>query len=187
MRFHPRSPLTALPLVLALPLALPPASHAADARPWKIYLLFGQSNMAGSAAPGPGEAFDNPRVKALAYNNCSGRTYNEWYTATGALHCGSGVGIGDWFAKVVADSLSQDTLALVPCAIAGVDIDFFRKGVVSTRRDEFRIPPDNRDSSAYDFMVRRLGKALEKGVMAGILLHQGESDWTAELRRAWPG
>jgi Carbohydrate esterase, sialic acid-specific acetylesterase len=157
------------------------------AAPWKIYLLFGQSNMAGSGAIPSGETFNNPRVKMLAYNTCNGKTYNEWYTATGGLHCGTGVGIGDWFAKVVADSLTQDTLALIPCAIAGVDIDFFRKGIVSTRRGEFRIPPDNADSTAYDYMVRRLKKAQEKGVVAGILLHQGESDWTAELRNAWQG
>jgi hypothetical protein len=57
----------------------------ADAAPWKIYLLFGQSNMSGGATPGPDDVFNNARVKVLAYNNCSGRTYNEWYTATGAL------------------------------------------------------------------------------------------------------
>jgi hypothetical protein len=158
-----------------------------EAKPWKVYLLFGQSNMSGGATPGAEDVFNNPRVKVLAYNNCSGKTYNQWYTATGALHCANGFGIGDWFGKIVADTLSQDTLALIPCAIAGVDIDFFRKGVTSTRRKEFTIPPDNHWEGAYPWMIERLTLALQKGEMAGILLHQGESDWTAEAQKAWPG
>jgi hypothetical protein len=173
-----------LGLLVAMLLALP---RRADAAPWKIYLLFGQSNMSGGATPGPEDVFNNPRVKVLAYNNCSGRNYNEWYTATGALHCASGFGIGDWFGKIVADSMRQDTLALIPCAIAGVPIDFFQKGVKSSRRGEFSIPPDNHWEGAYPWMVSRLQLALQKGQMAGILLHQGEADWTAEAQKAWQG
>jgi Carbohydrate esterase, sialic acid-specific acetylesterase len=178
MKVHLRSLLGAA--FLALPLM-------AGAAPWKIYLLFGQSNMTGGQAPGPEDVFNNPRVKVLAYNNCSGRAYNEWYMATGALHCTAGFGIGDWFAKVVADSLKQDTLALIPCAIAGVPIDFFQKGVVSPRRKEFSIPPDNHWDGAYPWVVSRLQIALQKGQMAGILLHQGEADWSSDLQKAWQG
>jgi hypothetical protein len=83
--------------------------------------------------------------------------------------------------------MSQDTLALIPCAIAGVDIDFFRKNIISTRRKEFSIPPDNHWDGAYPWMIERLTKALQKGVMGGILLHQGEADWTAAAQKAWPG
>ncbi len=169
-------------LLGALLLAFPLVTHAA---PWKIYLLFGQSNMTGGQSPGAEDVFNNPRVKVLAYNNCSGRTYNEWYMATGALHCASGFGIGDWFAKVVADSMKQDTLALIPCAIAGVPIDFFQKDVKSSRRSEFSIPPDNHWAGAYPWVVSRLQIALQKGQMAGILLHQGEADWSPELQKAW--
>ena len=46
---------------------------------------------------------------------------------TGALHCTAAFGIGDWFGKVVADSLKEDTIAFIPCGIAGVPIDFFQK------------------------------------------------------------
>lgn len=173
-----------LSFLVAILFALPLVGEAA---PWKIYLLFGQSNMSGGATPGPEDVFNNPRVKVLAYNNCSSRQYNQWYTATGGLHCGSGFGIGDWFGKIVADSMPQDTIALIPCAIAGVPIDFFQKGVVSSRRGEFSIPPDNKWEGAYPWVVSRLQIALQKGQMAGILLHQGEADWTAEAQRAWQG
>jgi hypothetical protein len=179
MRVNPPCLLGTVCLSLAL--------GAAEARPWKIYLLFGQSNMVGGATPTSQDVFNNPRVKVLAYNNCSGRTYNEWYTATGSLHCNPGFGLGDWFGKVVADSLKDDTLALIPCAISGVPIDFFQKGVISSRRKEFSIPPDNHWDGAYPWVVDRLTKALQKGQMAGILLHQGEADWTPELQKAWQG
>jgi hypothetical protein len=66
-----------------------------------------------------------------------------------------------------------------------VPIDFFQKDVVSRRRKEFSIPPDNHWDGAYPWVVSRLQIALEKGEMAGILLHQGEADWTAELQKAW--
>lgn len=178
------------PLSLVLASGLPLAAWAAESRPWQIYLLFGQSNMAGGAASEAQDRVVHPRVKVLAYDNCpsQNRTYNQWYTASPSLHgCGTGMGLGDWFGRIVADSMTQDTIAIIPCAIAGVDIDFFRKNVVSTRRGEFRIPPDNKASGAYPWMVERLKIAQKKGVVKGILLHQGEADWTSAARTAWPG
>lgn len=180
-----------LSLVLASGLSLAlPVAHAAEPRPWQIYLLFGQSNMAGGAASEAQDRVVHPRVKMLAYDNCpsQSRSYNQWYTASPNLHgCGTGMGLGDWFGRIVADSMKQDTIALIPCAIAGVDIDFFRKNIVSARRGEFRIPPDNKATGAYPWMVERLKIAQQKGVIKGILFHQGESDWQTAAREAWPG
>jgi hypothetical protein len=88
---------------------------------------------------------------------------------------------------VVADSFPDDTIALVPCAIGGVDISFFSKGVISSRRKEFAIPPDNQWAGAYPWMLERLKLAQQKGEIAGILLHQGESDWRDTARTKWPG
>lgn len=169
---------------------LPLTALAAEPRPWQIYLLFGQSNMAGGAASDAQDRVVHPRVRMLAYDNCpsQNRTYNQWYTASPNLHgCGTGMGLGDWFGRIVADSMTQDTIAIIPCAIPGVDIDFFRKNIVSARRGEFRIPPDNKATGAYPWMVERLKIAQRKGVIKGILLHQGESDWTSAARAAWPG
>ena len=176
-----------------LPLGLVTAAslaYSAGERPWKIFLLFGQSNMAGGAASSAEDRVVHPRVKMLAYDNCSSpsRTYDQWYPAAPNLHgCGTGMGLGDWFGRVVADSLRNDTIALVPCAIPGVDISFFSKDVVSSRRKEFRIPPDNHWAGAYPWMLERLKLAKEKGEIAGILFHQGESDWSDTARKAWVG
>jgi hypothetical protein len=145
-----------------------------------IYLLIGQSNMEGVPQPQPQDTEPNPRIKVLAYADFPrlGRTYNEWSVAIPPLHSTNlGVGPGDYFAKRMIASMPEGvTIGLVPCGIAGVDIDFFRKGVVSNRRAEFRIPPDNHWSGAYDWVLARARLAQQYGVIKGILLHQGESD-----------
>jgi hypothetical protein len=159
---------------------VPAAAPTGNADPnFQIFLLIGQSNMEGVPPPQEQDRAQDPRVKVLAYDNCPGlgRVYNQWYTASPPLHsCGLGVGPGDYFAKAMAQALPKATIGLVPTAIAGVDIDFFRKGVVSKRRKEFRIPPDNRQSGAYDFVIERARLAQQAGVIRGILFHQGESD-----------
>lgn len=151
----------------------------------QIFLLFGQSNMEGTPKPEAEDSAENPRVRVLAYTNCAGREYNHWYTATPPLHsCGFGVGPGDHFGKAMAEAWPNDTIGLVPAAIAGVDIDFFRKGVVSKRRNEFRIPPDNARSGAYEMLVEKARLAQQSGKIRGILFHQGESDTG---NGEWPG
>jgi len=153
-----------------------------------IFLLIGQSNMEGVPPAQAQDMTQNPRVKVLALNNCGQRNqvYNQWYTATPSLHtCQSTLGPGDYFGKAMADALPNNTIGLVPAAIAGVDIDYFRKGVVSARRNEFRIPPDNQKMSAYDMVVERALLAQKVGVIKGILFHQGESD--AANAQPWPG
>lgn len=144
-----------------------------------VFLLFGQSNMEGVPQPQAQDKVENERIKVLAYNNCSnlGRTYNQWYTAVPPLHgCNAGVGPGDYFAKTLAEAYPNTTIWLVPAAISGVDIAFFQKGVRSTRRGEFQIPPDNHWDGAYEWVMQRAKLAQEKGPIRGIIFHQGESD-----------
>jgi hypothetical protein len=156
-----------------------------------IFLTFGQSNMEGFPAPEAQDLTENPRVKVLAYDNCAGqnRVYNQWYTASPPLHsCRNALGPGDYFGKTLADALPANvTIGIVGNAISGVDIDFFRKGVRSTRRDQFRIPPDNQKNSAYDMIIERAQLAQQVGVIKGILFHQGESDAGQPNRDQWLG
>jgi hypothetical protein len=145
-----------------------------------IFLLIGQSNMEGGPKPEPVDLEENPRIHVLAYQTSPRlkREYNQWYIASPPLHSSSlGVGIGDYFAKTLIRGLPEKySIGLVPCGIAGVDIDFFRKNIVSSRRKEFRIPPDNHWDGAYEWVIERARLAQESGVIAGILFHQGESD-----------
>jgi hypothetical protein len=156
-----------------------------------IFLTFGQSNMEGFPAPEAQDLVENPRVRVLAYDNCAGtgRVYNQWYTAAPPLHsCRSALGPGDYFGKTLAAALPDNvTIGIVGNAISGVDIDFFRKGVRSTRRDSFRIPPDNAKASAYDMIIERGRLAQQVGVIKGILFHQGESDAGQPNRDQWVG
>lgn len=152
-----------------------------------LFLLIGQSNMAGAPAPENSDKTENPNILVLGYNNCQnlGRTYNEWDVASPPLHdCYGGVGPGDYFAKTVAAAYPAAKIGLIPCAIPGVDIDFFRKNVVSSRRGEFQIPPDNHWDGAYDWVMERAQLAQQEGVIRGILFHQGESN---PGQSDWPG
>ena len=175
---------------LAAALAFTPAL-AKDGK-WDLFLLFGQSNMAGPPRPDAADKETNPRIKVLAFDNCSAlaRTYNQWYLASPPLHeCINGVGPGDWFSKTLIDTsqklgLGIDTIGLIPCSISGAPIDYFMKGVASSRRNEFKIPPDNAWPGAYPFMVARIQEAQKKGVVRGILFHQGESN---PGDPKWPG
>ena len=161
------------------------------ANQFRIYLLLGQSNMAGGAETEPQDLVEDERIKVLGYDDCAqtGRVYNEWDTASPPLHAcwSNGIGPGDYFAKTLIEALPEgDTIGLVPCAIPGVDIDFFVKGVVSARRDEFTIPPDNHWDSAYDWVIERAQLAQSAGgVIDGIIFHQGESDSGEPNRSLW--
>jgi hypothetical protein len=155
-----------------------------------VFLLIGQSNMEGQPQPEPEDQTTDERVKVLAYDNCPNlsRSYNEWYTAAPPLHsCSAGVGPGDYFGRALAAAYPNATIGLVPCAISGVDIDFFRKCVTSRRRAEFGIPPDNHWGGAYEWVVERARRAQRSGVIRGIIFHQGESDtgqtaWVAKVK-----
>jgi hypothetical protein len=144
-----------------------------------VFLLIGQSNMEGVPPAQAQDTTPNQRVKVLALRDCPQRSqvHDQWYTASPSLHtCANTLGPGDYFAKTLADALPNVTIGLVPDAIAGVDIDIFRKGVISARRGEWSLPPDNRRNSAYETVVERAKLAQQVGVIKGILFHQGESD-----------
>jgi len=152
------------------------ALNGADPK-FLIFLLLGQSNMVGQPQPQSQDLQQDPRIKVLAYDNCSNvnRKYNKWYTAYPPLHqCDAGVGPGDYFAKTLLQSLPEGyTIGLVPCAVNGAPIDVFRKGVP---RPGWTLPPDNHWATGYEFIMSRAQEAQKVGVIRGILFHQGESN-----------
>jgi hypothetical protein len=159
--------------------ATPPARGSGAPANMMVFLLMGQSNMAGAPQPEERDEAVNPRVVVLAYEDCPrlGRVHDAWYPAKPPLHnCYGGVGPGDYFGKALADAYPNATIGLVPLAINGAEIDMFRKGVVSRRREEFRIPPDNHWQGAYEWAIERARTAQRSGTIRGILFHQGESD-----------
>ena len=129
-----------------------------------VYLLMGQSNMAGR---GPiTEALknvDNARVFML---NASG----EWVPARHPLHFDKpkvvGVGPGLSFGVAMAEANPNVRIGLVPCAVGGTSISRWQPGAYD----------EPTKTHPYDDAVQRIENAMRCGVVKGMLWHQGESD-----------
>jgi hypothetical protein len=153
------------------------AARSGDAPVFHVFLLLGQSNMAGFQQARDEDRIANPRVLALGFDDCpaAGRSEGEWSVALPPLHeCWNGaLGPGDTFARAMLESYPDgDTIGLVPLALSGQPVERFMKGL-----------PDSR----YDWILARARAALDAGgVIEGMLYHQGESncgqaDWPAKV------
>lgn len=136
-----------------------------------LFLLVGQSNMAGRGLVEEQDKATLPRVLMLGKDG-------RWTAAVDPMHFdkpGVGVGLGRSFARVLTDRKPGVTIGLIPCAVGGSPIDSWKPG-------EF-YPPTQ--SHPWDDMVKRTVPALSLGVLKGILWHQGESDCKPELAPAY--
>jgi hypothetical protein len=154
----------------ALLLALAYAGYAADA-PTDLYLLIGQSNMAGRGTVDAESTKTHPRVFSL---NKAG----EWVPAVDPLHFdkpGAGVGPGLAFGKAMADAAAARTIGLVPCAVGGTSVTRWAPGVQDPVTKAY----------PYDDMLARIKIARKTGTFKGIIWHQGESDRGAKGREKY--
>lgn len=134
---------------------------AANPNIW-IFMMAGQSNMAGRGAIESQDLITNERIITI-------NRVNEWVIASEPLHfyepSGAGLDCGMSFAsemlKHVPDSI---TIAMVPCAVGGSSIfqwleDKEHRGVhlLSNFREKAQL-------------------AKQRGVIKGIIWHQGESN-----------
>jgi hypothetical protein len=127
-----------------------------------LYLLTGQSNMAGRGIVEPQDTVGNPQILRL---NREG----EWEIARDPLHfdkANAGVGPGLSFARSMLTGNDSIVIGLIPCAVGGSAIDHWQPGAVN-RSTQSRI---------YDEALKRARIAMKDGVLKGILWHQGESD-----------
>lgn len=133
-----------------------------------LYLLVGQSNMAGRGKVEDSDRVVHPRVWTLSKQD-------EWVPAIDPLHfdkpASVGVGLGRTFGLEIAEAFPEASIGLIPCAVGGSPIDAWTPGT--------HYPPTN--SHPWDDAIRRARRALRDGTLQGILWHQGESDATAEL------
>lgn len=153
--------LPAAALVAADPVKLPPREK------FHLFLLVGQSNMAGRGTIEPGDQTPHPRVLMLDKTG-------DWVPAVDPMHfdkSAAGVGLGRTFAIQLAAAKPDITIGLIPCAVGGSPIDAWKPGA-------FYAPTK---SHPWDDAIRRAGVALNAGVLKGILWHQGESDSTEAL------
>ena len=127
-----------------------------------LFLLVGQSNMAGRGVVEAQDLEVNPRVLMLSKEG-------QWVPAVDPMHFdkpAAGVGLGKTFGQIIAKTNPGVTIGLIPCAVGGSPIDTWKPGVYYPATK----------SHPWDDMVKRVELALPAGTLKGILWHQGESD-----------
>ena len=131
-----------------------------------IFLMAGQSNMAGRGAIEPQDQVSDERI--IAINN-----QNQWVGAKEPLHFyepnSAGLDCGMSFAEeLLAQVPDSVTIALVPCAVGG-------SSVFQWLNNE-----EHRGVTLLSNFSRKVALAKKKGVIKGILWHQGERNANAE-------
>ncbi|MEO6740875.1 MAG: sialate O-acetylesterase, partial [Chthoniobacteraceae bacterium] len=132
-----------------------------------LFLLVGQSNMAGRGTVEEQDKTPHPRVLML---NKAG----AWVPAIDPLHfdkAAAGVGLGKTFATLYAEANPGITVGLIPCAVGGSPIDSWKPGAFYA----------GTKSHPRDDAMQRAHLALKSGTLKGILWHQGESDSNTKL------
>lgn len=132
-----------------------------------LYLLVGQSNMAGRGTPDAASKEVNPQILML-------EKAGNWVPATDPMHFDKpeaiGVGPGLSFAQEMLKQNPKRKIGLIPCAVGGSPIKVWEKGVYY---DATKVYP-------YDDAIRRAKLAQQSGTLKGIIWHQGESDSSPE-------
>jgi hypothetical protein len=137
-------------------LAFVPRALASGPDQLQLFLLIGQSNMAGRGKVEPADQVPHPRVLMLTKEL-------TWVPAVDPIHFDKperiGTGLGKTFGALVADAEPGATIGLIPAAFGGSALEEWAPG-----------------KPHYDNAVARAREALKRGRLAGILWHQGESD-----------
>ena len=157
-----------------------------------VYLAFGQSNMEGYPGIEPQDKTGiNKRFQMLAAVDFAslGRKKGEWYDAVPPL-CRTSTGLcpADYFGRtMVTRTPERITIGVLNVAVAGCKIELFDK---DTYRAYAATAPAWMTSiikeyggNPYQHLVDMAKVAQKRGVVKGILLHQGESNTND---KEWP-
>lgn len=121
-----------------------------------LYLLIGQSNMAGR-----GKMADADRKPVEGILKLDKQ--DHWVPAAHPLHFDkpaiAGVGLGLSFAKEMAKTEPGVVIGLIPCAVGGTPLSRWVRG-----------------GDLYQEAHRRTKIAMKDGTFCGVLWHQGEGD-----------
>jgi len=144
------------PLLSAAELALPKKPD------FQIFILAGQSNMAGRGKVDEESKQAQPRVFAL-------NKESQWQPAVDPLHwdkTSAGTGIGKPFGEIIAARFPGISVGLVPTACGGSPISTWAPGQSFAQTK----------SNPWDDCIARTQRAMQDGTVKAILWHQGESD-----------
>ena len=135
-----------------------------------LYLLVGQSNMAGRGLiDSVNSHTGHPDLWMLS-------KAGEWIPAKHPLHFDKpnlvGVGPGLAFGLEML-AINHRPIGLIPCAIGGTSINSWQPGGHDSATKTY----------PFDAAMERLQKGLETGELKGIIWHQGEADSPTEKRK----
>ncbi len=156
-------PLIPVLLLVLAACATPPQPASEPAL--DLYLLAGQSNMAGRGPVEDIDAAPHPRVFAL-------NSAFEWAPAKEPLHFDKpnivGVGPGFAFGRAMAEANPGVRIGLIPAAVGGSSIRAWVPGGVH----------EQTNSRPWDDALSRTFRVLayQGGELKGVIWHQGESD-----------
>lgn len=137
----------------------------------QLYLLIGQSNMAGRGVLEAQDTIAPERVLTLSKDL-------EWVPARDPIHFDksiAGTGLGRSFGIEMAKTDKDAIIGLIPCAVGGTPIDAWTSGAFD---------PNTR-THPWNDMVKRVQFALQYGEIRGILWHQGEGDCRSDKSVAY--
>jgi hypothetical protein len=158
-----------------------------------VFLCFGQSNSEGY--PGLEEQDKtgvDPRFQTLAAVDFPkmDRKMGEWYTATPPLcRPNNGLCPADYFGRTLVAALPKDVrVGVVNVSVAGCKIELFDKDhfqtYAATAPDWMKGIIKAYGGNPYQHLVDMAKVAQKKGVIKGIVFHQGESNTND---KQWPG
>jgi len=157
-----------------------------------VYLAFGQSNMEGYPGIEPQDKTGvDKRFQMLAAVDFAslGRKKGEWYDAVPPL-CRTSTGLcpADYFGRtMVARTPERITIGVVNVSVAGCKIELFDKdnyqAYAATAPDWMANIIKEYGGNPYQHLVDMARLAQKRGVIKGILLHQGESNTND---KEWP-
>jgi hypothetical protein len=157
-----------------------------------VYLAFGQSNMEGFPGIEPQDKIAaNPRFRMLAAVDFPelGRRRDEWHDAIPPL-CRPSTGLCpvDYFGRTLVSKMPERiAVGVVNVAVAGCKIELFDKDNYETYAGTVASWMTNiiaqYGGNPYQRLLDMAKLAQQRGVIKGILLHQGESN-TNDME--WP-
>ena len=148
-------------LILAIACAFSLMTCTPKKEKW-IFILAGQSNMAGRGVVEPQDTITDPRIFTIndSMKVALAKEPLHFYEPTLA-----GVGSGFSFAKNLIGQLPKNVeIVLVPCAVGGSSID------------QWVNDSAHRKVKLYSNFKKRVAFAKTLGTVKAILWHQGESD-----------
>jgi hypothetical protein len=166
-----------------------------------IYLCFGQSNMESGGRMNEADRTVDKRFQVLAdFDNASrGWKKGQWYDAVPPLTVrGRGISIVDYFGRTMVASLPPNIrVGIVKCSVSGTKIELWDKDSYKNyltnlpASDSWKISAANiYDGNPYQYLVDLAKIAQKDGVIKGILIHQGESnfedqDWPKKVKKIY--